>query len=279
MDALSDPRAFMGAAKERSDNMKAMGIEESGAGGAADKKEVKKDEYLEPPIVFDPITVESLRQEKGFQKTAKKQQKELDSVKKKHAKERTGVQKQQNTAIERLIKGKSKEEIKADPAIRKVIQEQNAQWSEMIERHKKEEWDLLKQQLDDQREILKKLMETTQAAQMKQLEAKHEREIKTLNSLQAKISVETSKEVANDKTLKTKGEKDRRLREKKQNNIKRFMDEKKTAGIKQNREKEKLKVTHDKQIEELDNDVQKLMDMYKIDEEEYKMTSKMEFYA
>lgn len=121
----------------------------------------------------------------------------------------------------------SKEEIKADSAIRKVIQEQNAQWSEMIERHKKEEWDLLKQQLDDQRDILRKLMESTQAAQMKQLEAKHEREIKMLNSLQAKISVETSKEVANDKTLKTKGEKDRRLREKKQNNIKRFMDEKK----------------------------------------------------
>lgn len=29
MAALSDPRAFMGAAKERTDNMKAMGIEES----------------------------------------------------------------------------------------------------------------------------------------------------------------------------------------------------------------------------------------------------------
>lgn len=114
---------------------------------------------------------------------------------------------------------------------------------------------------------------------MKQLEAKHEREVKELNSRQAKISVETSKEVANDKTLKTKGEKDRRLREKKQNNIKRFMDEKKTAGIKQNREKEKLKVTHDKQLEELDNDVQKLIEMYVVEEEEYKLTSKMEFYA
>lgn len=279
MDALSDPRAFMGAAKERSDNMKAMGIEESSSGNAADASKEAQKPVTEPPLVFDPITVESLRQEKGFQKTAKKQQKELDSVKKKHAKERGGVQKTQNAAIERLIKGKSKEEIKADPAIRKVIQEQNAQWSEMIERHKKEEWDLLKQQLNDQREILRKLMETTQAGQFKQLEAKHEREVKELNSRQAKISVETTKEVTNDKTLKTKGEKDRRLREKKQNNIKRFMDEKKTATIKQNREKEKLKVTHDKQLEELDNDVQKLIDMYKVDEEEYKMTSKMEFYA
>lgn len=70
-------------------------------------------------------------------------------------------------------------------------------------------------------------MEAAQLSQMKTLETRHEREVKELNTKQAKISVETSKEVANDKTLKTKGEKDRRLREKKQNNIKRFMDEKK----------------------------------------------------
>ena len=50
-----------------------------------------------------------------------------------------------------------------------------------------------------------------------------------MNTRQAKISVETSKEVANDKTLKTKQEKDRRLREKKQNNTKKFMDERKVS--------------------------------------------------
>lgn len=48
-----------------------------------------------------------------------------------------------------------------------------------------------------------------------------------MNGRQAKISMETSKEVANDKTLKTKQEKDRRLREKKQNNTKKFLDERK----------------------------------------------------
>lgn len=72
-------------------------------------------------------------------------------------------------------------------------------------------------------------MEITQASQLKQLEAKHERETKNLNAQQAKTSVETAKEVANDKTLKSKGERDRRLREKKQNNIKRFMEEKKVC--------------------------------------------------
>lgn len=219
----------MGAKQERQDNMKALGIEETGGTGgnkAADKKE-EVSLVVEPPIVFDPITLESLRQEKGFQKIAKKQTKELDALKKKHVKERASLQKTQNAAIEKLIKGKSKDEIKADQNVRKVITDQTSQWSEMCEKHKKEEWELLKTQVNDQQDILKRLMETTQAGQMKQLEAKHDRETKNLNSHQAKISVETAKEVANDKTLRTKGEKDRRLREKKQNNIKRFMDEKK----------------------------------------------------
>lgn len=57
------------------------------------------------------------------------------------------------------------------------------------------------------------------------------RDLKEMNASQAKISVEVMKEVMNDKTLKTKGDKDRRLREKKQNNTKKFMDERKYAQV------------------------------------------------
>ena len=64
-----------------------------------------------------------------------------------------------------------------------------------MERHRKQEWEFLRNQLDDQRDILRKHMELMQAGQMKQLEAKHERELKEMNARQAKISVETSKEV------------------------------------------------------------------------------------
>lgn len=81
------------------------------------------------------------------------------------------------------------------------------------------------------------------------------RDVKDMNSNQAKASVETAKEVMNDKTLKTKGDKDRRLREKKQQNTKKFLDERKTMDIKQNREKEKVKVTHEKQVKDLDKDI------------------------
>lgn len=150
-------------------------------------------------------------------------------------------------------------------------------------------------------------MELMQLAQMKQLEAKHEREMKEMNTRQAKISVETSKEVifhqttghifcitewgrssfitfvciqiANDKTLKTKQEKERRLKEKQQNNTKKFLDERKTATIKQGKEREKLKIKHDKQLEMLSHDIQKMIDMYKNEELEYDMSSKSEFFA
>lgn len=76
-----------------------------------------------------------------------------------------------------------------------------------------------------------------------------------MNTNQAKSSVEVAKEVMNDKTLKTKGDKDRRLREKKQQNTKKFIEERKTIEIKQGREKEKLKVTHETQVQELDQDI------------------------
>lgn len=231
------------------------------------------------PLVFEPITVESLRQEKGFVKTGRKQQKELDAMRKRHAKEKLAMQKTQCSALEKLIKGKNKEQLSNDAAFRKLVTDQSAAWSELVAKHRLEEWSSARSRLDEQRELLKKMMETTQQVQMKQLEAKHERELKDMNGRQAKISMETSKEVANDKTLKTKQEKDRRLREKKQNNTKKFMEERKTATIKQNREKEKLKVTHDKQMEELSKDVDNLIEMYKMEESEFDNSSKTEFFA
>ena len=57
-------------------------------------------------LKFESVTAESLRSEKGFQKTARKQQKELDAMKKRQLKEQLAMQKQQCTAIEKLIKGK-----------------------------------------------------------------------------------------------------------------------------------------------------------------------------
>lgn len=71
-------------------------------GDKVDKKEEKKEE----PLVFEPITIELIRQDKAFQKTTKKHQKEYDTLKKKQAKEKMAMQKTQCSAIDKIIKGK-----------------------------------------------------------------------------------------------------------------------------------------------------------------------------
>lgn len=76
-----------------------------------------------------------------------------------------------------------------------------------------------------------------------------------MRAKQAKVSVETAKEVANDKTLRNKAEKERRLREKNQNNTKKFIEERKQAAMKQDKEREKLKKMHEKQLEDLTKDI------------------------
>ncbi|XP_029034103.1 1-phosphatidylinositol 4,5-bisphosphate phosphodiesterase-like isoform X1 [Osmia bicornis bicornis] len=252
MAALSDPGAFSKGAEKQAETMKGLGIEQTDAKAEAKKKEeekAKKEEFK-----AEPITVDSLKKEKAY-KQGKKQQKELDTMRKKHLKERQTMQKNHCTAIEKLVKGKDKNALVNDANVKKVISEQTAQWSAMVERQRKEEWEMLKGHTESGREEFKKLIEVVQATQVKQLQTKHDKDIKEMNANQVKMSVETAKEVMNDKALKTKGDKDRRLREKKEQNTKKFMQERKTVQIKQGREKEKLKVTHEKQVAELDGEI------------------------
>lgn len=76
-----------------------------------------------------------------------------------------------------------------------------------------------------------------------------------MRSNQAKVSVETAKDVTNDKTLRNKAEKERRLREKNQNNTKKFIEERKIGAMKQEKERDKLKKLHEKQLEDLTKDI------------------------
>ena len=94
-----------------------------------------------------------------------------------------------------MLKLFSKADLVNDPALRKLVTEQTLEWSSLMERHRKQEWEFLRNQLDDQRDLLRKHMEILQAQQMRQLKARHDTEMKEMNSQQAKISVETAKEV------------------------------------------------------------------------------------
>ena len=58
-----------------------------------------------------------------------------------------------------------------DPALKSVVVDQTKQWSDMMERHRKEEWEMLKVHLQAQEEVLKKLLEEAQAKQIGAIKA------------------------------------------------------------------------------------------------------------
>ena len=115
--------------------------------------------------------------------------------------------------------------------------------------------------------------------QVKELEARCAQDIKDMQAEQVKASVETSKEVQNDPKLKTKAEKDRRLKEKQAANTKRFMDERKTNGIQHNKAKNKLKNAHTKQTEDLAKWIKSHIAMINEEEAEYKLANKREAFV
>ncbi|KAK0178655.1 hypothetical protein PV327_007528 [Microctonus hyperodae] len=270
MAMLSDPGGFSKAAEKQAENMKAMGIEQT------EQKPVKKEEgpkWVE--FKPEPITLNLLRQDKSY-KIGKKQQKELESLKKKHLKEKQTMQKNHCTAIEKLAKGKDQTALINDSNVKAVVNEQITQWSTMMEKQRKAEWEMNIAHITAGKEEFKKVIEIIKAAQNKQLQIKQDKDLKELNANQAKVSAETTKEVMNDKALKTKGDKERRLREKKQANIKKFTEERKTLAIKQGRESEKLKIAHDKAVADLDKMIEMGIFRYKQEIARFDLTSKIE---
>jgi len=288
MDALSDPRAFMNAQQKREEQMKAMGIEasdldtkgvkviEKGAGkkkGAEGGKEEKKAvEYK-----MDPINLESLRTSKIFLKATKKQVKELAGLKKKQTKEKLAVQKTQCSSIDKAAKGKK--DVMNDPDIKKVVTDQMKVWSDLIAKHRKEEWAMLKLHLGGQEEILKTVMVQEQALQMKELETKYADESKEMKAGQAATAVQIGKDVAADKTLKTKAERDRRLKEKNENNTGKIIKERKALGIKQGKFKDKQIKLHETQLADLSKDIKNAIEFYDNTEQEYTARNPQEFFC
>lgn len=69
----------------------------------------------------------------------------------------------------------SKEELSSDPLIHELVVEQIKQWSDLKEKHRSSSWELKKQHLLQQHDVLKSLLENALAAKIKEQEAHHER--------------------------------------------------------------------------------------------------------
>lgn len=317
MNALSDPCAFLSAQEKAAELMKAQAAEEEemrnyimvagdgsepGAGDSGSEdgrgwsesdsgsKTSRKssgrrtsgpaalEEHYEE-MEFEAITLDSLRAEKVYQKSARRQRKELEALHRRQQRDSLAVQREQCAAIEDLARGRSQEELVSDPQVQQVIAEQTSEWSAMLQCHHKEEWAMLKRHVQDQQEILFKIMKNVQGSQIKQLKMKHDRELKKMYTHQAKISIETMKTVSSDKSLKSKGERERTLREKQQNNTRKFVEERNMADMRQDREREKLTMKHQQQAADIHTELEGLITMIENDEIEYELGPKKEFFV
>nr|XP_020488046.1 1-phosphatidylinositol 4,5-bisphosphate phosphodiesterase beta-4 isoform X1 [Labrus bergylta] len=243
--------------------------------------ESKKDNALVPNVSID-----DLKQMKTYLKLIKKQQKELNSLKKKHSKDQNTMQKSHCTQVDKMVSAHDKEKSTLEKLLEKAIKkrgENNCQelkketedkiqtlvtdhkvkvkditaqhtkeWSELISSHSSEEQEMKDSHVTQQCEHLKKLLATVQEQQTMQLKLIHERQSKEMRANQAKMSMENSKAISQDKSIKNKAERERRVRELNSSNTKKFLDERKRLAMKHQKEMEQLEKNQKDQVEKLE---------------------------
>ncbi|XP_033847057.1 1-phosphatidylinositol 4,5-bisphosphate phosphodiesterase beta-4-like [Periophthalmus magnuspinnatus] len=243
--------------------------------------ETKKDSGLVPHVSID-----DLKQMKSYLKLLKKQQKELSALKKKHLKDQNTMQKAHCTQADKMVSLHDKEKITLEKLLEKAIKkrgENNCQdlkketedkiqtlatehkakvkditaqhtkeWSELISSHSSEEQEMKDNHVTQQCDHLKKLLTSVQEQQTLQLKLIHERQSKEMRANQAKMSMENSKAISQDKTIKNKAERERRVRELNSSNTKKFLDERKRLAMKHQKEMEQLEKNQREQLDKLE---------------------------
>ncbi|XP_034556094.1 1-phosphatidylinositol 4,5-bisphosphate phosphodiesterase beta-4-like [Notolabrus celidotus] len=243
--------------------------------------ETKKENALVPNVSID-----DLKLMKTYLKLIKKQQKELNTLKKKHSKDQNTMQKSHCTQVDKMVSAHDKEKSTLEKLLEKAIKkrgENNCQelkketedkiqtlladhkvkvkditaqhtkeWSELISSHSSEEQEMKDSHVTQQCEHLKKLLATVQEQQTMQLKLIHERQSKEMRANQAKMSMENSKAISQDKSIKNKAERERRVRELNSSNTKKFLDERKRLAMKHQKEMEQLEKNQKEQVDKLE---------------------------
>uniref|UniRef100_A0A665V6P6 Phosphoinositide phospholipase C n=1 Tax=Echeneis naucrates TaxID=173247 RepID=A0A665V6P6_ECHNA len=136
--------------------------------------------------------------------------------------------------------------------VKDITAQHTKEWSELSSTHSSEEQDMKDIHVTQQCEHLKKLLTTVQEQQTMQLKVIHERQNKEMRANQAKMSMENSKAISQDKSIKNKAERERRVRELNSSNTKKFLDERKRLAMKHQKEMEQLQKNQREQLEKLE---------------------------
>uniref|UniRef100_A0A8C2K866 1-phosphatidylinositol 4,5-bisphosphate phosphodiesterase n=1 Tax=Cyprinus carpio TaxID=7962 RepID=A0A8C2K866_CYPCA len=279
-DALSDPKKFLSVCEKRTDQMRAMGIEMVSV-CIINAHNLESSPFT--LIMLAPqLTIDDLKQTKTYLKLVKKQQKDVSALKKKQAKAHVALQSSHCTQVDRTVAQHDKEkqalEKQLEKSIRKVSLEMSRdierqiktltsdhkskvkdmvathalEWTEMIKWHSAEEQTVREQHVIQQCETLRKLLLMEQEQQTQQLWLLHERQNKEMRTNQAKTSMESSKAISQDKSIKNKAERERRVRELNSTNTRKFLTERKRLAMKQSKESEQHQAAQREQLERLE---------------------------
>uniref|UniRef100_A0A673BLR9 Phosphoinositide phospholipase C n=1 Tax=Sphaeramia orbicularis TaxID=375764 RepID=A0A673BLR9_9TELE len=252
VDALSDPKKFLTIAEKRADQMKALGIDT--VRNPANKQTMTEIQTL---LDLNNMSKYASLPLQTYLKLIKKQQKELSALKKKHLKVGlslfwTHIKAQRHKQSERSEPPFHLSLITASSFVKDITAQHTKEWSELISSHSSEEQEMKDSHVTQQCEHLKKLLATVQEQQTMQLKLIHERQSKEMRANQAKMSMENSKAISQDKTIKNKAERERRVRELNSSNTKKFLDERKRLAMKHQKEMEQLEKNQREQLEKLE---------------------------
>ncbi|CAF0953457.1 unnamed protein product [Adineta ricciae] len=226
-----------------------------------------------------PITLDYLREQKNFVKLQHKQEKETVVMKKKHTKEQSVLSEQQSKVLNKaknesekgarspMIQNANQRKdltnggtVKNESKLMDLINEQNVEWSLLIQRQLAEMNSLRRQHIKEQCEVLRLLLDETQRSQIKDITDRHIREKKDLELSQVRQNIEDSKRLGSEKNIRTKADLERRVRELKSNNTKKFLEERKRQIMKHEREKDNLVKSHETQKFTLLAEIDKMLE-------------------
>ncbi|KAG1924948.1 1-phosphatidylinositol 4,5-bisphosphate phosphodiesterase beta-4 isoform X1 [Pimephales promelas] len=244
-------------------------------------------------ILTPQLTIDDLQQTKTYLKLVKKQQKDVEALKKKHAKAHAALQSAHCAQVDRIVAQHDKEKQALEKQLEKgckkasescslemsrdierqmntvttnhkskvkdVVAAHASEWAEMIKCHSSEEQAVREQHVIQQCETLRKLMFMEHDQQTHQLTLVHERQSKELRTNQAKTSMESSKAISQDKSIKNKAERERRVRELNSTNTRKFLTERKRLAMKQSKESEQLQAAQREHLERLEKHNEELL--------------------
>uniref|UniRef100_A0A3Q4IA05 Phosphoinositide phospholipase C n=1 Tax=Neolamprologus brichardi TaxID=32507 RepID=A0A3Q4IA05_NEOBR len=209
VDALSDPKKFLTIAEKRADQMKALGIDTVHMGLEATPIRIQNwsdrmylTKRMQSSSILYIVTKHGSLPLQSYLKLIKKQQKELNTLKKKHSK--VG-----DCFTADLSANNAKELLFIPDKLKKETEDKIQTLVLLMRSHSSEEQEMKDSHVTQQCEHLKKLLATVQEQQTMQLKLIHERQSKEMRANQAKMSMENSKAISQDKTIKNKAERER----------------------------------------------------------------------